>query len=217
MRGDQLDDSMIMRSFEVGGFCPMISGPKEERLRIVDRLSALQQPVIVFQEAIEHSRPDLCVIRQDDYGGGRLIADHLLARRVSSYLVMVPRQGWPAIEYRVAGLADGLAKDPSVAVAIIESASESFGDVQAALARYLQDHPVPGAVFGTNDAIATAALLLLLDRGCRVPEDVKVVGFNGFEIHRYSRPQLTTGLSLPMRWASEPGERCFTALKLATF
>jgi DNA-binding LacI/PurR family transcriptional regulator len=217
MRGDQLDHSMIMRSFEVGGFCAMLSGRKEERRKIVERLSGLQQPVIVFQEALDLPRPDVCVIRQDDFGGGQLIADHLLARRVSSYLVVVPRQGWPAIEYRVAGLGVGLAKDPSVSVAVIESASESFADVQAALGRYLNDHAVPGAVFGTNDAIATAALLHLLDKGCRVPEDVKVVGFNGFEAHRYSRPQLTTVLSLPYEMGERAGRAMLHRLEVGQF
>jgi DNA-binding LacI/PurR family transcriptional regulator len=217
MRGDQLDNSMIMRSFEVGGFCAMVSGPREQRLSIVERLSALQQPVIVFQEALQLPRPDVCVIRQDDFGGGELIADHLLARRVSSYLVIVPRQGWPAIEYRVAGLQAGLVKDSSARVAIIGSASESFGDVQAALGMYLGEHPLPGAVFGANDAIATAALLHLLDKGCRVPEEVKVVGFNGFEAHRYSRPQLTTVLSRPYEMGERAGRAMLHRLEFGRF
>jgi DNA-binding LacI/PurR family transcriptional regulator len=217
MRGEQLDESMIMRSFEVGGFCAMISGPKEQRLSIIERLSALEQPVIVFQEGLERLRPDICVIRQDDFGGGQLIADHLLARRVGSYLVIVPRQGWPAIEYRVAGLGAGLAKDPSVSVAVVESASESFGDVQTALGLYLDNHPVPGAVFGTNDAIATAALLHLLDKGYRVPEDVKLVGFNGFEAHRYSRPQLTTVLSCPYEMGERAGRAMLHRVKAGHF
>ena len=197
LRGDQLADSMIMRSYEVAGFCAMISGPPKDRLHIIERLSGLEQPLIVFQEAVEAAPGDVCVVRQDDRAGGRLIADHLLARRVKSYLVIVPRQGWPAIEYRVEGFLEGLAMDPSVSVAIIESASESFTDVQHAIAAHLEDSPVPGAVFGTNDSIATAAMLHLLDKDCGIPDDVRVVGFNGFEAHRYSRPRLTTVQSVP--------------------
>ncbi|MGI8969161.1 MAG: substrate-binding domain-containing protein, partial [Dehalococcoidia bacterium] len=188
---------MIMRSYEVAGFCAMISGKPEERLRTVERLSGLEQPLIVFQEAIDSAYGDLCVVRQDDRGGGRLLADHLLARRVKSYLVIVPGQGWPAIEYRVAGLLEGLAMDPSVFVATVESASESFADVQDIVAAYLKNHPVPEAVVGTNDAIATAAMLYLIGKGHSVPDDLRVVGFNRFEAHRYSRPPLTTVQSVP--------------------
>ena len=90
MRIDQLASSMIMRSFEVGGLCAMISGPRAERLRIVETLTRLQQPLVLFQEALEKPFADVCVIRQDDHAGGRLLADHLLARRVRTFLAIVP-------------------------------------------------------------------------------------------------------------------------------
>lgn len=217
MRGDQLSNSTIMRNIEVGGFCAMISGAPEERRTIVERLSALQQPLIVFQEAFDLTRADYCVVRQDDHGGGRLLADHLLARRVKTFLVIVPRQGWPAIEYRVQGLREGLSADPSAEIAIIESASESFAEVQAAVARYLDTYPLPGAIVGGNDSIATAAMLHLFDKGLRVPDDVRVVGFNGFEAHRYSRPRLTTVLSVPYDLGERAGEAMLQRLESGSF
>jgi len=217
IRSNQLADSMIMRSFEVGGFCAMISGPREERLRIMASLIGLQQPLVIFQEALDVVHADVCIVRQDDRGGGRLLADHLLARRVKSFLVIVPRQDWPAIEYRVAGLTEGLASDRSTSVTVIESVDESFAAVQAALSGYLDSHPLPGAVVGGNDAIATAALLLLLDRHCRVPEDIRVVGFNGFETHRYTRPRLTTVLSAPYELGERAGKAMLHRLATGSF
>lgn len=206
MRTDQVADSMIMRNFEVGGFCAMLSGTAAERQEIVERLLTLDQPVIVFQEHFDGERPDFCVVRQDDHAGGKLVADHLLARRISDFLVIVPRQGWPAIENRVAGFREGLAAANAAArLTVLEAQSESFGDVQAALAGHLDRHGPPGAVFGANDPIATAAMLYLLDRGLGVPEDVKVAGFNGFEAHRYARPRLTTVLSAPYAMGERAG------------
>jgi DNA-binding LacI/PurR family transcriptional regulator len=218
MRYDQVSGSMIMRNFEVGGFCAMLSGSPGERADVVERLSRLDQPVIVFQEALDRPGTDFCVVRQDDRSGGRLIADHLLARRVEDFLVIVPRQGWPAIENRVAGLSSGLAHAmPPVRLAVIESASESFADVQAALSSHLEQHPVPDAVVGANDPIATAAMLHLIDRGERVPEDVRVVGFNGFEAHRYSRPRLTTVLSAPYALGEQAGRAMLQRLANGSF
>jgi len=217
MRIDQLASSMIMRSFEVGGLCAMISGPRAERLRIVETLTRLQQPLVLFQEALEKPFPDVCIIRQDDHAGGRLLADHLLARRVRTFLAIVPRQDWPAVEYRLAGLREGLAADPAASVTLIESADESFVAVQAALAEYLHANPLPGAVVGANDSIATAALLLLLDRGHRVPDDIRVVGFNGFEAHRYSRPKLTTVISSPYVLGERAGQALLQRLQTGSF
>ena len=216
MRIDQLASSMIMRSFEVGGLCAMISGPRAERLRIVESLTRLQQPLVLFQEALEKPFPDVCIIRQDDHAGGRLLADHLLARRVRTFLAIVPRQDWPAVEYRLAGLREGLAADPAASVTVIESADESFVAVQAALAEHLQANPLPGAVVGANDSIATAALLLL-DRGHRVPDDIRVVGFNGFEAHRYSRPKLTTVISSPYVLGERAGQALLQRLQTGAF
>ena len=72
-------------------------------------------------------------------------------------------------------------------------------------------------MFGTNDAIATAALLYLSDKGCYVPDEVKVVGFNGFEAHRYSRPQLTTVLSLPYEMGERAGRAMLHRLEVGHF
>ncbi len=216
MRSEQLPSSMIMRNFEVGGFCAMISGPAEDRHRVVDSLAALGQPLIVFQEEFP-ARPDVFVMRQDDHGGGLLLADHLLARRVKTYLVITPRQGWPAIENRVAGLRMGLATDPEVQIAMIEAASESFADVQFAVAKYLKNNPLPGAVVGTNDSIAAAAMLLLLERGYRVPEEVRVVGFNGFEAFRLSTPRLTTVLSVPYEMGDRAARAMLRRLETGSF
>jgi DNA-binding LacI/PurR family transcriptional regulator len=218
MPGRQLPESMIMRNYEVGGFCAMVSGPHAERAEVVDRLRALKQPVVVFQERFALVDADLCAVRQDDRGGGRLVGDHLLARRATDLVMVVPRQEWPAIESRVAGVRDSLAAAGGAArLTLVESASESFADVQSAVATYLAASPTPQAVIGGNDAIATAALLYLLDHGVRVPDDVRVVGFNGFEAHRYSRPRLTTVVSAAYALGERAGEAMLARLKLGAF
>lgn len=214
----ELARSMIMRNLEVAGFCAMISGPAAEREAAIAQLARLNQPVVVFQQHLANAGPDICTVRQDDRGGGGLIGDHLLARRVADIVVVVPRQRWPAVENRLAGLRDSVSAAGGMAhVTVVEAASESFADVRTAVAAYLDGHPLPGAIVGANDPIATAAMQLLNDRGVRVPEDVRVVGFNGFETHRFARPRLTTVLSPAYQIGERAGEAMLARLQSGSF
>lgn len=213
-----LEQSMILRNYEVGGFCAMIAGPAEQRAAVVQRLAELNQPLVVFQEDPGGELPDVCSVRQDDRGGGRLIGDHLLARRASDLVMITPKQGWPAVERRAAGIADSIAAAGGGArLTLVPAESESFADVQAAFATYLETHPLPDAVIGANDPIAIAAMLLLNDRGVSVPAQVRVVGFNGFDAHRYSRPHLTTVLSPAYQLGERAGRAMLDRLRDGRF
>ncbi|MGM7698920.1 LacI family DNA-binding transcriptional regulator [Microbacterium sp. A84] len=48
------------------------------------------------------------------------------------------------------------------------------------------------AVFGLNDTLALGAMRVLQEAGLRVPDDVRVLGFDGLDEAEYSIPSLTT-------------------------
>jgi DNA-binding LacI/PurR family transcriptional regulator len=62
----------------------------------------------------------------------------------------------------------------------------------AAMRDLLDRDPGLDAVFAASDLMAHGALQTLRDSGRRVPDDVAVIGFDDFEISRYSDPPLTT-------------------------
>jgi LacI family transcriptional regulator len=190
---DTLSDSMIMRNLDVEGFCAMVAGPESVREKVLKQLHSLGQPLILFQQNKPEKYNDVCAIRLDDTAGGRILGDHLTARGVRSIVALRPKQRWFAIDSRFAGLQDSLSRamiKPSLTV--VDAETESLGAVQNALGHYLESNPLPDAIVGGNDQIALAAMLLLTDRNHKVPEDILVAGFNGFDAHRYLRPQLTT-------------------------
>ena len=69
-----------------------------------------------------------------------------------------------------------------ILIDLVETAGEDFDSTQAAVAAYLDQNPLPGAIVGANDRLAIAAMSLLESRGIAVPGDVRVTGFNGFEV-----------------------------------
>jgi DNA-binding LacI/PurR family transcriptional regulator len=204
IRANRFSEASIIRNFAVDGFCVVLSGTTAERNTIIEGLVRLDQPLVLIQEPIVSPNAETCVVRQDDAGGGRLIADHLAARRVNTVLVMVPSEVWPAIDERVSGLRQGFAAAGGhVEIDVVRAKTEEFDSARAALIAHLDRFPLPDAIVGANDRLAIAALSVLLDRGIPVPERVKVTGFNGFEQRRYARPLITTVISS----AYEMGER----------
>jgi len=57
---------------------------------------------------------------------------------------------------------------------------------------FLTKQPRPTAIFATNDIVAVGAWLKLLERGCRVPEEMSIIGFDNIEMSRFLSPPLTT-------------------------
>ena len=91
-------------------------------------------------------------------------------------------------------------------LSITDTESESFADVQTALSHYLNQSSPPGAIFGCNGQITYASILLLRDKGYNVPQDERVMRFNGFEVHRHLIPNLTTVISSAYEMSQIEGE-----------
>jgi DNA-binding LacI/PurR family transcriptional regulator len=91
--------------------------------------------------------------------------------------------------YRAALAEAGLRADPA-----LEAGVTRFGRAEgaAAMARLLDQPRPPDAVFCVNDLLALGALRTLLERGCRVPDDVAVIGFDDIEDGRFGTPTLST-------------------------
>lgn len=59
--------------------------------------------------------------------------------------------------------------------------------------KYLQEgNPLPDAVFAANDLSAIGCIAALNEMGCRVPEDVSVMGCDDIDLCEYISPALTT-------------------------
>ncbi|MDC7250614.1 MAG: LacI family DNA-binding transcriptional regulator [Sphaerochaetaceae bacterium] len=57
---------------------------------------------------------------------------------------------------------------------------------------YKEKEDFPSSFVCTNDAVALGCIRAVIDRGLRVPEDVKVVGFDNTNISQYSNPEIST-------------------------
>jgi DNA-binding LacI/PurR family transcriptional regulator len=126
----------------------------------------------------------------DHIGGVIMAVEHLIGmgrRRIAT--IAGPQDMIAGVDrlkgYRMALDAAGLPAHSAIGDFTRESGIRGMDEL-------LADDPNLDAVFVASDMMAHGALQALKATGRTVPGDVAVIGFDGFEIGRYSEPPLTT-------------------------
>jgi LacI family transcriptional regulator len=216
LKTEELERSTLVRNVFADGLCLVLAGSDTQRRRSLDLLCGLGQPVVLFQDTVsDDSHRDMCLVRQDDFGGAKRLASRVLRKGARRLTMLTPAIVSPGFQERERGFQAAVAAASTGAeLTVVHCGDGSFKSAQAALAHYIQRSGVPDAVLGGNDQLGIAAIQLLTQLGHRVPVDVLVTGFNGFEIWQYSVPTLTTVCSpayeMGMHAASEMLERLQT-------
>lgn len=136
-------------------------------------------------------------IANSNVAAARVATAHLLAlgrRRIAAIgnLESLTIKGRAAGVRRLKGYSEALAEaglplDPQLIMQVASySREEGFRAMRQLLAL------APDAVFCYNDLLALGAMRALHEAGCRIPEDVAVMGFDDIEEARFAIPSLTT-------------------------
>ncbi|MFJ8141409.1 LacI family DNA-binding transcriptional regulator [Streptomyces sp. NPDC096013] len=152
-------------------------------------LADARLPAVLFARP---SRPvPLSYVDLAHRDGGRLAAEHLLARGCRRPATVCGPLDVAASQERLAGFRDTLARHghPHVPVAEGEFTLDSG---LAAMSDLLTRRPGLDGVFAANDLMAQGACQAVRQQGLRVPEDVAVVGFDDSSVAVTCHPRLTT-------------------------
>ncbi|OAR26927.1 LacI family transcriptional regulator [Streptomyces sp. ERV7] len=123
--------------------------------------------------------------------GGRLAAEHLLARGCRRIATITGPLDVPAGQDRLTGFRDAMARRGQPYVPIVEGRFTQRSGEEA-MARLLAEHPDVDGVFVGNDVMARGACQVLGEHGRRIPDDVAVVGFDDSAAATSGRLGLTT-------------------------
>lgn len=153
-------------------------------------------PIVLLGERLVDAPVDHVLI--DNVAAGRCATAHLLAigrcRIAAIGASTDPADAMPRL--RLQGYVEALAaaghaidQDLIATVPATSFTREHGADGM----RWLLSRPdPPDAVFCFNDRVALGAMRVLRQAGCRIPEDVAVVGVDDIEEGRYALPTLTT-------------------------
>ncbi|MGQ4420840.1 LacI family DNA-binding transcriptional regulator [Streptomyces sp. SAS_269] len=152
-------------------------------------LAEARLPAVLFARP---SRPvPLSYVDLAHRDGGRLAAEHLLARGRRRLATICGPLAVAASQERLAGFRDTLARNGHPYVPVAEGGFTLDSGI-AAMTDLLAEHPDLDGVFAANDLMAQGACQVLREHGRRVPEDIAVVGFDDSTVAATCRPPLTT-------------------------
>lgn len=156
-----------------------------------ERLNSTGIPTLL----IENRVPGFSSIEIDNWSGGKLAAEHLMAKNHQRFAyvgdTVTPDYTLRPEDDRLAGYLDTLREhDISLSDEYIKLPAFPPRDQDKQVKELLDlDHP-PTAIFAATDDLALQVLKVAIKRGVRIPEDLAVIGFDDIDIAAYL--ELTT-------------------------
>lgn len=148
-------------------------------------------PAVTFERVLGSGIP---AIMCDNNLGGRLAAEELCAKGCQHPAIITgsPKVRLPA-DARSAGFAQACAEHQVIPLFYsTEEADFKHLDYTLAISRLFYEHPECDGIFATSDVIGAQCIRYCVTHGRRVPEDVKIVGFDDLLIASLTTPPLTT-------------------------
>jgi LacI family sucrose operon transcriptional repressor len=152
---------------------------------------SFDSPIVTIDRQISPKIPSVC---SDNYGGGVLAAEHLLEKgcRCPAYFSGSPKLNMDGNK-RLAGFVDIMIKH-KIQPVILELSEEQFYkmDYEQVITTFMGKRPDIDGVFASNDVIASQIIRYCSKAGIRVPEDLKVVGYDDISLAALYTPSITT-------------------------
>ncbi len=177
----------VLRSRRVDGMIILTGRLSDQALKTC----AKSLPVVVTGRTLK--APGLFALNFDNFEGGRLATQHLIALGHTEIAFIAGAAEHPDSEERMRGYLSalksaGITPNP----ALIVSGEYHEGSGLAAINKLLKGSQTFTAIFAANDQMAMGAALGLYRNGKRVPEDISLVGFDDLPMSSYATPPLST-------------------------
>jgi LacI family transcriptional regulator len=145
---------------------------------------------VVWIGADREGHPGIDIVRSDDEQGAFDATTHLLGRGRMRIAMIDGAPGSGTA--RTDGYRRALATAGRPMGTTIRHGGWTREGGASAMRSLLEEDPRPDGVFCANDLMAIGALDALLAQGCRIPDDVAVVGFDDIDAASMISPSLTS-------------------------
>lgn len=160
------------------------------RVDVIERIVATDKPTIMIDNTLLPTRCT-AIVPDNVHGAYRLTA-HLIAHGAKRLSYVGGPQHCYSTQERMYGFLGALSDAQLSPHAIVLGSGTAVNDGLTAGADLLDAPVPPDAVVAVNDAVALGVLQTARDRGCRVPESLRICGFDDIQWSRLSAPPLST-------------------------
>lgn len=147
-------------------------------------------PVVAIDRMVN---TDIPIVAADNYAGGKLATELLLKGGATKIIhVNGPKKLAVAAHRRREAYEDVMRIHGLTPITYEIDFNIAESDKKAQLQQIFSDYPDVEGIFSSNDTDAALLLQIASEMGRRVPDDFRLIGFDGTQIVRELLPQLTT-------------------------
>ena len=151
---------------------------------------ATKLPIVSIERIVSNQVP---VVAADNYTGGQVATERLLAAGCKHIIhTNYPASSSTPNQERRRGYEELMEEHGRQKITYEISFDSPDPEKAAVFTRIFAEHPECDGIFADNDTNARLAINAAVQAGKRVPEDVKVVGYDGASSTRLLFPDLTT-------------------------
>lgn len=171
----------LMKSKYVDGILAVSNSIKREHLQ------DLTIPIVSIDRVID---PDLPSVSIDNYDGAKQAVRHLLAKGCRKIAHLSGPENIDNARERCQGYLDEMKRNNMHP--LVYPGNYELKEAMNAVLMLLTEHPDVDGIFAGNDVMAVGTIKAATKLGYKIPEDIKVIGFDGIDIGMTITPELTT-------------------------
>jgi DNA-binding LacI/PurR family transcriptional regulator len=157
----------------------------------LDKSISIDAPVISIDRIISPKIPSIC---SDNYQGGVLAAEHLIAKGCkklayisgSAYLNMDANKRYFGFKQ--------VCESKGIPYIVLDATEEQFQSMQYdnVVTSLFENYPDADGIFTSNDIIAAHVIRVCNERGIKIPDEMKIVGYDDIDLCTLCTPSITT-------------------------
>ena len=157
----------------------------------VGNFKTIGLPVITLDRQISEKIP---FVSSDNYSGGILAAEHLIAKGCRHLVHISGNLNLSMLSNRrYDGFKSVCEREHAAYILYQTDANALSRENQSALVdKIFREHPETDGVFASSDLLAAEVLKNCLKHGRKVPDEIKIVGYDDTDLTRYFYPSITS-------------------------